>query len=74
MRKQSRADHFLDGKTLLFSELSNCKARSQITNILLRGIYNGIEIFHNPEGQMMEITIDPHGSTNGSVSVMFERR
>ena len=50
----------LDGKTLL-SEYYTWN-------------YNGIEIFHNPEGQMMEITIDPHGSTNGSVSVMFERR
>ena len=66
----------LDGKTLLFSEnykLQSTSHKSPISEYYTWN-YNGIEIFHNPEGQMMEITIDPHGSTNGSVSVMFERR
>ena len=66
----------LDGKTLLFSEnykLQSTSHKSPISEYYTWN-YNGIEIFHNPEGQMMEITIDPHGSMNGSVSVMFERR
>ena len=66
----------LDGKTLLFSEnykLQSISHKSSISEYYTWK-YDGVEMFHNPEGQAVKITINPHGSINGSVSVMLEKR
>ncbi len=66
----------LDGKTLLFSEnykLQSISHKSPISEYYTWN-YDGVEMFHNPEGQAVEITINPHGSTDGTVSVMLEKR
>ncbi|MDI1494840.1 MAG: hypothetical protein K8823_146 [Cenarchaeum symbiont of Oopsacas minuta] len=66
----------LKGETLSFLEnykLQNMLHKSPISEYYTWS-YNGTKMIHNSQGQIVEITIDPHGKTDGSVSILLERR